>query len=75
MIGTPWSMLVAITRLERCCPEICSIRLSKVHTIIIITIIIISNIYTGLLVQNINPVISQGPVKRKRIKQEINYYI
>ena len=38
-------------------------------------IIIISNIYTGLLVQNINYVISQGLVERKKIKQEIKYHI
>ena len=33
-----------------------------------IIIIIISNIYTGLLVQDRNPVINQGPVERKRMK-------
>ena len=35
---------------------------------IIIIIIIISNIYTGLLVQDRDPVISQGPVERKGMK-------
>ena len=31
-------------------------------------IIIINNIYTGLLVQDRDPVISQGPVERKGMK-------